>query len=132
MVRHDCPIALLLDPSSPKHYTIRAGRHGSELQNLNEMVLMVLDSSEIKEQLKSLILSSLKITDVVPEEMDDDMLLLDGDYEIDSIDILQLIVEIEKKFGIKLVGGRFERSTWQTIDTLAEAIQAKMKEQLSQ
>ena len=49
-------------------------------------------------------------------------------WEIDSIDILQLIVDIEKKFGIKLVSGRFDRSAWQTIDTLSSAIHAKMTE----
>ena len=90
---------------------------------------MSLDHEEIKKQLKPLILSSLRITDVSPADMDDDMRLLDGGWEIDSIDILQLIVEIEKKFGIRLVSGRFERETWETIDTLATAIQAKMKEQ---
>jgi acyl carrier protein len=89
---------------------------------------MVLDQKEIKEQLKPLILSSLRITDTTPAQMDDDMRLLDGDWEIDSIDILQLIVDIEKKFGIKLVSGRFDRSAWQTINTLSSAIQAKMTE----
>lgn len=87
-----------------------------------------MDLKEIKEQLKPLILSSLRITDVTPAQMDDDMRLLDGDWEVDSIDILQLIVDIEKKYGIKLVGGRFDRSIWQTINTLSAAIQAKMTE----
>ena len=89
---------------------------------------MVLDQREIKEQLKPLILSSLRITDTTPAQMDDDMRLLDGDWEIDSIDILQLIVDIEKNFGIKLVSGRFDRSAWQTINTLSSAIHVKMTE----
>jgi len=87
-----------------------------------------LDHTEIKQQLKPLILSSLRITDTTPEQMDDDLRLLDGEFEIDSIDILQLIVEIEKKFGIKLVSGRFDRAAWKTVNTLATAIQAKMQE----
>jgi acyl carrier protein len=90
---------------------------------------MSLDHEEIKKQLKPLILSSLRITEVSPDDMADDMRLLDGGWEIDSIDILQLIVEIEKKFGIRLVSGRFEREAWETIDTLTTAIQAKMSEQ---
>jgi acyl carrier protein len=88
----------------------------------------VLDQNEIKAQLKPLIVSSLKITDTTPEQMADDMKLLDGELEIDSIDILQLIVEIEKKFGIKLVSGRFDRTAWQTLTTLAATIQQKMAE----
>jgi len=89
---------------------------------------MALDQKEIVEQLKPLILSSLRITDSSPADMHDDMRLLDGDWEVDSIDILQLIVEIEKQFGIKLVSGRFDRSGWQTISTLASTIRAKMIE----
>lgn len=89
---------------------------------------MIMDHKKIVEQLKPLILSSLRITDATPADMADDMRLLDGDWEIDSIDILQLIVEIEKMFGIKLVSGRFDRSAWQTIGTLASAIQAKVKD----
>jgi len=87
---------------------------------------MVLDQKEIKEQLKPLILSSLRITELTPAQMDDDMRLLDGDWEVDSIDILQLIVDIEKKVGIKLVSGKFDRSAWQTISHLSSAIHAKM------
>ena len=89
---------------------------------------MILEHKEIVEQLKPLMLSSLKITDTTPADMNEDMLLLDGNWEIDSIDILQLIVEIEKNFGVKLVTGRFDRSMWLTIGTLASAIQAKMKD----
>jgi acyl carrier protein len=63
--------------------------------------------------------------------MNEDMRLLNGNWEIDSIDILQLIVEIEKHFGIKLVSGRFDRSVWQTIGTLAAAIQTKLKDSSS-
>jgi acyl carrier protein len=89
---------------------------------------MILDHKEIVEQLKPLILSSLRITDATPAEMNEEMRLLDSNWEIDSIDILQLIVEIEKNFGIKLVSGRFDRSVWQTIGTLASAIQTKLKD----
>jgi acyl carrier protein len=88
---------------------------------------MTLDTQEIKAQLKPLILSSLRMTGVSPEALDDNTRLLDGEWEIDSVDILQLIIDIEKQFGIKLVSGRFDRSAWQTVNTLAAAIQAKMQ-----
>jgi acyl carrier protein len=89
---------------------------------------MDLDVQEIKSQLKPLIISSLRITDISVEQMVDDMRLLDGDIEIDSVDILQLIIDIEKKFNIKLVSGRFDRDAWQSVNTLAEAIKAKMEQ----
>jgi acyl carrier protein len=51
--------------------------------------------------------------------------LLGGDLEIDSIDILQLILEIERRFGIKLVDGELDESDWRSIKTLAAAVEAK-------
>jgi acyl carrier protein len=89
------------------------------------------DVQEIKAQLKPLILSSLRITDMTADQMDDNTRLLDGDYEIDSVDILQLIIDIEKKFSIKLVSGRFDRDAWLNVNTLAEAIKQKMEQAAS-
>ena len=55
--------------------------------------------ASIKEQLKPIILKSLRITDLSPEDLRDDQPLLGGDLEIDSIDILQLVLEIERQAG---------------------------------
>jgi acyl carrier protein len=81
-----------------------------------------------KELLKSLIVESLRMTDVKPSDLRDDQPLMGGEMEIDSIDILQLILEIERQFGIKLVTGQFKREDWLTINTLAAAIEAKIPE----
>jgi acyl carrier protein len=80
----------------------------------------------VKEQLKPIILKSLRITDMAPEDLRDDQPLLGGDLEIDSIDILQLILEIERHFGIKLVGAKFDEEVWGSINALATAIESKM------
>jgi acyl carrier protein len=84
--------------------------------------------STVKEQLKPIILTSLRITDLTPEDMRDDQPLLSGELEIDSIDVLQLIVEIERHFGIKLVQGNFNQKWLESIDALAEIIESKMAE----
>ena len=81
-----------------------------------------------KEQLKSLILKSLRITDTTAAELRDDQPLIGGEMEIDSIDILQLILEIERHFGIKLVTGKFDQAAWKDINSLAATIEEKMKE----
>jgi acyl carrier protein len=80
----------------------------------------------VKEQLKTIIIRSLRIRDLTPEELRDDQPLLGGDLEIDSIDILQLILEIERHFGIKLVDGEFDESAWKSIDRLAATVEAKI------
>ena len=82
--------------------------------------------ASVKEQLKPIILKSLRITDLTPAELRDDQPLLGGDLEIDSIDILQLVLEIERHFGIKLVGAKFDEKEWGSINALAATIESKM------
>ncbi len=82
----------------------------------------------VKGQLKTLILKGLRITGVTPEEFQDDRPLMGGDLEIDSVDVLQLILEIERHFGIKLVSGKFDRHAWENINTLAASIERKLNE----
>lgn len=84
--------------------------------------------ASIKEQLKPIILSSLRITDLTPEDLRDDQPLLGGELEIDSIDILQLVLEIERHFGIKLVKGNFNPKSLENINALAAVIESKMAE----
>ncbi len=81
---------------------------------------------DIKQQLKPLILKSLRITDMSPEDLRDDQKLMGGNLEIDSIDVLQLVLAIEKHFGIKLVTGKFDQKAWADINSLAAAIESKM------
>jgi acyl carrier protein len=77
------------------------------------------------QQLKEIIIAGLRIKDRTAADLSDDQQLLGGDLEIDSIDILQLILEIERRFGIKLVDGELDESDWRSIKTLAAAVEAK-------
>ena len=86
---------------------------------------------DIRDQLKPLILNSLRLEDLTPADLADDQPLLDGDLEIDSVDILQLVLDIERHFGIKLVTAQFQREAWKTLDSLAATIEEKLKERHS-
>ena len=81
----------------------------------------------VKEQLKTVIIKSLRLTDHHVADLRDDQPLIGGDLEIDSIDTMQLILEIERHFGIKLVAGKFDPSVWKDVTSLAAAIEEKMK-----
>ena len=91
-----------------------------------------MERTVIRDQLKSLILSSLRMEDLTPADLRDDQPLLDGDLEIDSVDILQLVLDIERHFGIKLVTAEFQREAWETLDTLAATIEQKLQEAASE
>jgi acyl carrier protein len=82
----------------------------------------------IQEQLKQIIARGLRLGDDAVASLSDDAPLLGGELEIDSIDILQIILEIERHFGIKLVTGKFEREEWASINHLAATVQARLAE----
>src|SRR5580658_761632 len=82
--------------------------------------------ASVKEQLKPIILKSLRITDLTPDDLRDDQPLLGGELEIDSIDILQLVLEIERHFGIKLVQANFDKTHFDSVDALAAIIESRM------
>jgi len=84
--------------------------------------------ASVKEQLKPIILKSLRITDLTPADLRDDQPLLGGELEIDSIDILQLVLEIERHFRIKLVHANFDQKHLESVNVLAAIIESKIVE----
>jgi len=56
----------------------------------------------LKNQVKELIISSLELEDIKPEDIVDSEPLFGEGLGLDSIDALELGVAIKKKFGVKL------------------------------
>jgi acyl carrier protein len=58
---------------------------------------------ELETELKELIVSSLSLQDVAPSEIDSDEPLFGAEgLALDSIDALEIGVEIQKKYGVKI------------------------------
>jgi acyl carrier protein len=76
---------------------------------------------EIKFKTKKLILESLNIEDVAPEDIINDVSLLSGEntITIDSIDVLEVVVAIQKAFDVKIHDQNHARLIVDTIDTIA-------------
>ena len=53
-------------------------------------------------ELKIKIIETLGLMDVGPEDIKDDSPLVGGDMGIDSIDVLELVMMIEKDYGVKI------------------------------
>ena len=53
-------------------------------------------------ELKVKIIDTLSLLDVAPEDIGDDDLLVGGDLGIDSIDVLELVLMLEKDYGVKI------------------------------
>ena len=57
---------------------------------------------ELVLELKKEIIEALNLEDITPEDIDADAPLFGSGLGLDSIDALELIVLMEKKYGIKL------------------------------
>ena len=76
----------------------------------------------LKKELKEKIIENLNLEDMeVADIADDDMLFGDG-LGLDSIDALELIVMLDKDYGIKLTDPKQGKSIFQSINTMAQYI----------
>ena len=81
---------------------------------------------EIKQEIKELIISSLELEDVKPEDIKDDAPIFGKGLGLDSIDALELGVAIKKKFGVKLSAeSEDSRKHFASVNALAEFILAE-------
>ena len=83
---------------------------------------MEISTTEIKEK----IITSLNIQDITADQIADDAPLFGaGGLELDSIDALELVVMLEKNFGIVIKDMEEGRPAFQSVNTLAAFINAK-------
>jgi acyl carrier protein len=80
----------------------------------------------LKLQIKELIISSLELEDVKPEDIVDSEPLFREGLGLDSIDALELGVALKKKFGIKFSAENAEnKKHFASVDALAAYIESE-------
>ncbi len=80
------------------------------------------DSTELKTQIKQMLVENLMLKVSATEIGDDQPLFGPNSLGLDSVDALQLVVALEKNFGLKLSDTEVARKTMQDVNTLATAI----------
>jgi acyl carrier protein len=83
---------------------------------------MTNDSLEsIKLEVKNLIIHTLNFKNVKPEDILDDKSFFSGEntIKIDSIDALELVLVIQKKFNVRLNDQNLARSIINTVDSIS-------------
>ncbi len=79
--------------------------------------------SDLKLELKNKIVEVLNLEDVSVEEIKDTDPLFGGGLGLDSIDALELIVLLEKEYGIKLSDPKKGKEIFQSIEVMAKFIE---------
>jgi len=82
---------------------------------------------ELIEQLKAQIIEQLNLEDVEPEDIDPEESLFGEGLGLDSIDALELIVLLEKEYGIKIENPKEGQKIFFSVQSMAEYIQAHKK-----
>ena len=77
-------------------------------------------------RLKVLIVTTLKLEGVVPEDIPDyEPLIGSPRFCLDSIDALELVLTLEKEFGLKIKSSEESREALASVAHLAEFIRAR-------
>jgi len=77
---------------------------------------------ELIEELKVKIISTLGLIDVKPADIKADAQLVGGDTGIDSIDVLELVMMIEKDYGVKIENKELGAKIFASVQALATYI----------
>lgn len=79
-------------------------------------------SEELMEKVKELIISSLRIEGMAPADIETDAPLFGEGLGLDSIDALQLVVAMEKEYGVVVPDAATGTKVFQSVRSMAEYI----------
>lgn len=77
----------------------------------------------LTEELKVKIIDILNLQDVRPEDFDENTQLVGGPLGIDSIDVLEMVVMVEKDYGVIINSQEVGEKVFSSISSLAGYIQ---------
>lgn len=77
------------------------------------------------EYLKEVLINNLKLEDLTIEDIDDDMALFGDDgLGLDSVDSIELVLTVQKEFGIKIADSKEYQQIFSSVKTLLDYINA--------
>ncbi len=89
-----------------------------------------MDEKELKQQIKRMLVDNLMLQ-VTPEEIADDQPLFGpASLGLDSVDALQLVVALDKNYGLKIPDPGAAKEILQSVNTIAAALRKKSAEQV--
>lgn len=83
------------------------------------------DTTQLKQRLKEIMVENLMLQVTAGEIADDKPLFGPEGLGLDSVDALQLVVALDKNFGLKIPDPNAAKQILENVNTIAAAIQAK-------
>jgi len=78
-----------------------------------------MDASDVRQQLKQLMVTELNLEGKTPADIDDAASLFGAGLGLDSLDALQLAVAIEEKFGVQVPDDERAKAIFASVSALA-------------
>jgi acyl carrier protein len=86
-------------------------------------------SPELVAKIKAMLIDDLMLQ-LTPDQIGDDQPLFGpGSLGLDSVDALQVVVALDKNYGLKIPDAAVARKTMRTVNDIAAAIEAHQAEQ---
>lgn len=77
---------------------------------------------QLIEELKGKLITSLKLSDITPQDIDPDAPLIGEGLGLDSIDTLEILVILQKDYGVTVSDVNAGRKVFSSLRSLAEYI----------
>lgn len=77
---------------------------------------------QLLRELKKKIVNELQLLEVDPEELADDTRFFDGGLGLDSVDLLALVVLVDRDYGVEIFSRELGEQVFVNLTTLAEYI----------
>jgi len=79
-------------------------------------------NNDLIEKLKRLIITRLKLADLTPDMIETDAPLFGEGLGLDSIDALELVLGLEKEFGVIIPDAEVGRKVFQSVRTIVQYV----------
>ncbi|MBI9053422.1 MAG: acyl carrier protein [Bacteroidales bacterium] len=86
-----------------------------------------LKGVELRTSIKKMIIDTLNIEDITPDDIADDLILFGGENTLglDSIDAIELVMAVQRDFKVRIDDQNLAREVLKDVNSIADFIESK-------